>query len=131
MHVVTLKHLSEASARYPDAAKEIGAWHEIAKAVRWTSFADVRKIFRDADAVDGYVIFNIRRNRYRLISVIHYARERNGKQTMGHIYIRSFLTHKEYDNRANWDKEYGHDKDGTRRSGKDDSKRSATSHPKR
>jgi len=131
MHVVTLKHLSEAAARYPDAAKEIGAWHEIAKAMRWTSFADVRKMFRDADSVDGYVIFNIRRNRYRLITVIHYARERNGKQTTGHIYIRSFLTHKEYDNRANWDKEYGHDKGVTRRSGKDDSKRSAAPHPKR
>jgi hypothetical protein len=22
---------------------------------------------------------------------------------MGHVYIRSFLTHKEYDNQSNWD----------------------------
>lgn len=130
MHVVTLKHLSEADARYPDAAKEIGAWHEIVKAVRWTSFVDVRKMFRDADVVENYVVFNIRHNRYRLITVIHYARERNGKQTMGHVYIRSFLTHKEYDNRANWDKEYGHHEDGIRRSRKDDSKGSTTAHPK-
>jgi mRNA interferase HigB len=131
MHVVTLKHLNEASARYPDARKEIAAWYEIVRSVRWTSFVDVRKIFHDADAVDGYVVFNIRRNRYRLITVIHYARERNGKQTMGHIYIRSFLTHKEYDNRANWDKEHRNDEDSAGKSSKDDSKRSAAPHPKR
>lgn len=131
MHVVTLKHLSEAAGKYPDAAKEIGAWYEIVKVVRWTSFADVRKMFRDADAVDGYVVFNIRRNRYRLIAVIHYARERNGRQTMGHVYVRSFLTHKEYDDRANWDKEYGQHEDSIRRSRKDDSKRGSTAHKKR
>ncbi|HTW46116.1 MAG TPA: type II toxin-antitoxin system HigB family toxin [Acidobacteriaceae bacterium] len=131
MHVVTLRHLSEAADEYPDAAKEIGAWYEIVRAVRWTNFTDVRKMFRDADAVDGYVVFNLRRNRYRLITVIHYARERNSKQTMGHVYIRSFLTHKEYDNRANWDKEYGHHENGIRKSRKDDSKRGAATHPKR
>ncbi|HEV2465344.1 MAG TPA: type II toxin-antitoxin system HigB family toxin [Acidobacteriaceae bacterium] len=106
MHVVTLKHLNGASAKYPDAKNEIAAWFEIVRHVRWRNFADVRKMFKDADAVDDYVVFNIRHNRYRLITVIHYARERNGKQTMGHVYIRSFLTHKQYDNPANWDKEY-------------------------
>lgn len=106
MHVVTLKHLNEASAKYRDAKNEIAAWFEIVRHVRWRNFADVRKMFKDADAVDDYVGFNIRHNRYRLITVIHYARERNGKQTMGHVYIRSFLTHKQYDNPANWDKEY-------------------------
>jgi len=62
-----------------------------------------RDVFQDADAVDGYVIFNIRRNRYRLITVVHYARPNTG----GHIYIRSFLTHKQYDNRSNWDRRFG------------------------
>jgi mRNA interferase HigB len=107
MHVVTLKHLHEASVRYKDAAKEIAAWYKIVTQVRWTSFVEVRQIFPDADNVDGYVIFNIRRNRYRLITVIHYAKERKGKMTQGHVYIRSFLTHKEYNDKANWDKEYG------------------------
>jgi mRNA interferase HigB len=107
MHVVTLRHLNEASEQYPDAANEIATWYKVALKVRWTSFVDVRQTFGDADDVDGYVIFNIRHNRYRLVTVIHYARERNGKLTMGHVYIRSFLTHKEYDNKANWDKEYG------------------------
>ncbi|WP_433970398.1 type II toxin-antitoxin system HigB family toxin [Tunturiibacter gelidiferens] len=107
MHVVTLKHLKEAATQYPDAAKEIAAWHKIVTEARWTSFVDVRQTFPDADAVDNYVIFDVRRNRYRLVVIIHYARVRDGKPTMGHVYIRSFLTHKEYDNPDNWDKEFG------------------------
>jgi mRNA interferase HigB len=64
-------------------------------------------MFKDADLVDGYVIFNIRQNRYRLITVVHYSKTMHEKQTEGHVYIRSFLTHKEYDNRSNWDRRFG------------------------
>jgi mRNA interferase HigB len=94
---------------YPDAANEIRAWTAIVEPVRWHNFDEVRRTFKDADSVEGYVIFNIRRNRYRLVTVIHYAKtigERE-RQTQGHVYIRSFLTHKEYDNRSNWDRRYG------------------------
>jgi mRNA interferase HigB len=104
MHVVTRKHLARAEGQFPDAAKEIRAWYRIATLARWRNFVDVRQVFKDADDVDGYVIFNIRQNRYRLVTIIHYAREKEDRVTMGHIYIRSLLTHRQYDNRANWDK---------------------------
>jgi mRNA interferase HigB len=104
MHIVTRKHLVEAGEQYPEVAREIGAWYRIASEARWRNFFEVRQIFKDADDVDGYVIFNIRHNRYRLVTIIHYAREKDGRITQGHIYIRSFLTHRQYDNRANWDK---------------------------
>ncbi|AEU34403.1 type II toxin-antitoxin system HigB family toxin [Granulicella mallensis] len=104
MHIVTEKHLNGASEQYSEAAKEVAAWRKIAKAARWRNFLEVRQVFKDADDVGGYVIFNIRQNRYRLITIIHYSREKDGRSTEGHIYIRSFLTHKQYDNRANWDR---------------------------
>ncbi len=63
---------------------------------------ELRETIRDADAVDGYVIFNIRHNRYRLITVIHYAQDSPNK-TQGHVYVRSFLTHAEYNNKGKWD----------------------------
>ena len=107
MHIVTRKHLQEAMKSYPDAANEIKAWTTIIEAVCWHNFDDVRGMFKDADFVDGYVIFNIRHNRYRLITVIHYAKTTDERQTQGHVYIRSFLTHKEYDNRRNWHRKYG------------------------
>ena len=107
VHIVTRKHLNDAAKQYPDAANEIGAWAAIVKEVRWHNFLEVRNTFKDADNVKGYVIFNIRQNRYRLITVIHYAKTDKVRRTEGHVYIRSCLTHKEYDNPANWDRRFG------------------------
>ena len=104
MHVVTRKHLVEAEEQYPEAAREIRAWYRIASSALWRNFVEVRQVFKDADDMDGYVIFNILQNRYRLVPIIHYAREKEDRITQGHIYIRAFLTHRQYDNRANWDK---------------------------
>ena len=100
MRIVTQSHLAEAAKQYKDAAKEIAAWVAIVREVHWQSFFEVRASFPDADMVNGFVIFNIRHNRYRLVTVVHFAKE----TTMGHVYIFSFLTHKEYDNPANWDR---------------------------
>ena len=80
MHVVTRKHLSEAIKSYPDAANEIKAWLGIVEAVRWRNFEEIRRMFKDANFVDGYVVFNIRHNRYRLITVIHYAETSDERQ---------------------------------------------------
>ena len=106
VHIVTRKHLNDAAKQYPDAANEIGAWAAIVKEVRWHKSLEVRNTFKDADNVKGYVIFNIRQNRSRLITVIHYAKTDKVRRTLGHVYIRSFLTHKEYDNPANWDRRF-------------------------
>ena len=97
MHVITIKRLQEAAEKYREAAVEIGAWIRIVKAARWRNFEELRACFPDADSAEGFVIFNIRRNRYRLIVAVHYAKEIEGRITLGHVYIGSFLTHKEYD----------------------------------
>jgi mRNA interferase HigB len=107
VHIVTRKHLSEAMQEYPDAANEIKAWVAIVEGVRWHNFAEVRLTFRDADYVNGYVVFNIRRNRSRLITVIHYAKTTDAKRTEGHVYIRSLLIHKDYNDPRNWDRKFG------------------------
>ena len=107
VYIVTRKHLNEAMQQYPDAANEIKAWVAIVKEVRWHSFPEVRGTFKDADNVKGYVIFDFRKNRYRLVTVIHYAKPMNQQRTQGHVYIRSFLPRKEYDNPANWDRKFG------------------------
>ena len=104
MHIITEKHLTRAAEQYPDAAKEIAAWRKIVKAARWRNFIEVRQVFKDADHVRGYVVFNMRRNRYRLVTIVHYSRHKEGRFTEGHVYVRSFLMHKEYDDPANWDK---------------------------
>lgn len=53
-------------------------------------------MYRSADAVGRWTVFNIRGNTYRLIVTIHYNRQK--------IYIRHVLTHAEYD-RGDWKRE--------------------------
>jgi mRNA interferase HigB len=97
VHIVTIKHLQQASQDYQEAAREIGSWTRIVKSARWQNFQQVRDSFPDADDVNGFVVFNIRHNRYRLIVAVHYAKMFDGRLTAGHVYIGSFMTHKEYD----------------------------------
>ena len=97
MHIVTIKRLQIASEKYREAAQEIGAWARIVKAARWRNFQELRASFPDADGVGGFVVFNIRHNRYRLIVAVRYAKVIDRRLTLGHVYIGSFMTHKEYD----------------------------------
>ena len=97
VHIVTRKHIISATSTYPDAAASLMAWLKIAEAARWTCFNDVRITFNTADLVDGFVIFNIAGNKYRLMTRMKWARE----SSMGHVFIRSVLTHTAYDNRKN------------------------------
>ncbi len=105
MRIITRKHLNRAAEQYPDAAKEIAVWCKVVQSARWRNFVEVRQVFNSADAVNHrYVIFNIRHNRYRLVTIIHYSRETDDRITEGHLYIRAFLTHQEYNDPENWDK---------------------------
>ena len=97
MHIVTIKRLQQASENHREAAQEIGSWMRIVKTARWRNFQELRANFPDADDVAGYVVFNVRHNRYRLIVAVHYAKVIEGRLTLGHVYIGSFMTHKEYD----------------------------------
>jgi mRNA interferase HigB len=94
---VTIKRLQQACEKHPGATGEIGAWIKIVKTARWRNFEELRASFPDANDVDGFVVFNVRHNRYRLIVAVHYAKLIKGWRTQGHVYIGSFLTHKEYD----------------------------------
>jgi mRNA interferase HigB len=104
MHVVAGKYLKETVDQFPAAAKQIAAWRSVAKDAQWLSPAAVKNNFADVDFVGDYVVFRIHRSLYRLVTTIHYARRENGRTAEGHIWVRSFLTNKQYENTANWDK---------------------------
>ena len=89
MRVISRKRLKEAVARRSDLEVPLDAWFRIAKKADWKNLADVRKTFSSADAVGRWTVFNVKGNRYRLITEINYA--------FGRIYIRHVLTHAEYD----------------------------------
>jgi mRNA interferase HigB len=80
-----------------DVQEEALAWYATAKGSDWASFAAVRGTFPDADLVSGLLVFNIRRNRYRLIVYPAFSRRK--------LYIKALLTHGEYD-RKDWEQKW-------------------------
>lgn len=97
MNIFTKGALARAASRYQDAKGDILAWIKVAKEGRWKSFLDLRISFPSADDMDGVVVFNIRHNRYRLLTVVKYFRDVDGGQVNGSIFIKAFMTHAEYD----------------------------------
>jgi mRNA interferase HigB len=104
MHVLAGKHLKEAVARFPQAAKPIAAWRSIAKDKRWRTPEEVRETFADVEYAGDYVVFHIQQNKYRLLATLHYSRENDGRAAEGHLWVRSFLSNKQYEDPANWNK---------------------------
>ena len=89
MHVISRKKLKEAASRHNDLEAPLDVWFRIAKSARWQTLADIRKTFASADQVEKWTVFNIKGNKYRLITEVNYRFQR--------IYIRHVLTHSEYD----------------------------------
>lgn len=93
MHVIAKPVLVAFWKKHPDAEGPLRAWHLLMEREVFTDFNDVRRIFASADYVGGLTVFNIGGNKYRLVASIHYNRRK--------VYIRSVLTHVEYD-RGSW-----------------------------
>ncbi len=93
MRVISRKRLKEFWEQNPDAKSDLEAWYRVAKKATWQNIAEVRQVYRHADAVGNCTVFNIRQNRFRLVTKIEYRIQR--------IYIKFVLTHVEYD-REEW-----------------------------
>jgi len=89
MHLISLRNLRNDAAKYPDVKNQIEIWQETVNKAEWQNLEDVRKIYRDAEAVGNFTVFNIKGNDYRLIVGINYE-----NQT---VFYKYFLTHAEYD----------------------------------
>ncbi|MBK1985968.1 type II toxin-antitoxin system HigB family toxin [Sphaerospermopsis aphanizomenoides BCCUSP55] len=88
MNLISIRTLRNDAAKYPDIKKQIDSWYEIVKKAEWQNLEDVRKIYRDAEAVGNFTVFNIKGNDYRLIVGINYATQK--------VFYKYLLTHAEY-----------------------------------
>lgn len=93
VHVISKRRLREFWEQNADSKVELDAWFKAARRAEWQNITEVRQTYRSADAVGTCTVFNIRRNRFRLIAKIEYR--------IGRIYIKAVLTHAEYD-RGEW-----------------------------
>ncbi|MBT9316015.1 type II toxin-antitoxin system HigB family toxin [Leptothoe spongobia] len=89
MHLISIRKLRDDVAKYPDISQAIEAWYAVVKKANWEKLEDLRRIYRDAEAVGNFTVFNVKGNKYRLIVGIDYV-----SQT---VYYKYLLTHAEYD----------------------------------
>ena len=90
MRIISKKKLRDFWEIRPDSEQQLKAWHAKTKSANWKNSSDVKADYRNASFVaDNRIVFNIKGNKYRLITAIHYG--------FGIVYIRFIGTHKEYD----------------------------------
>ncbi|AFZ14882.1 Protein of unknown function DUF2136 [Crinalium epipsammum PCC 9333] len=75
MHLISIRNLRADVAQYPDAQKQIENWNTVVKNAEWQNLEEIRKIYRDAEAVGNFTVFNIKGNDYRLIVGIDYENQ--------------------------------------------------------
>lgn len=93
MHVITRKRLLTFAAQHREAAEALAVWYSIMAKTDFGSFSEIKRVFRSADKVGQFTVFDIGGNKYRLITAIHYNRKK--------VYVRHVLTHVQYD-RGKW-----------------------------
>lgn len=60
MHLISIRNLRIDVAKHPDAKKLIDNWYVVVKKAQWQNLEDVRPIYRDAEAVGNFTVFNIK-----------------------------------------------------------------------
>jgi mRNA interferase HigB len=95
VNVISRSGLKKLIGKHPEAETELLAWYKIARGAEWNSLSGVRVNFPTADLVGAVLIFNIRHNALRLITVQAWE--------YGRIYVKALLTHDQYD-RGEWKK---------------------------
>ncbi|QSV55242.1 MAG: type II toxin-antitoxin system HigB family toxin [Dolichospermum sp. UKL201] len=95
MKVIGIESLTEFSKIHPDSETSLNVWLQTAQKEEWKHIIDVREVYPHADFVQGYTVFNIGGNKFRLITKITYK--------VKTIKIEDVLTHSEY-NEDKWKK---------------------------
>jgi len=91
--VVSPKRIKDYWGHFPNAKPSLLHWLTTVQQARWRNPADLKNTFNAVDPVTvdsgrTVYVFNIERNRHRLIAAIHF-----NTQT---VYILRIMSHKEY-----------------------------------
>jgi len=89
MHIISKRRLRDFWGRHPETKVPIMAWYKVASQASWEKLTEVQAIYRDAEAVGNFTVFNIKGDSYRLIVSIDYRKDL--------IFIKYILSHAEYD----------------------------------
>ena len=90
MRIFTKGTLRNFWEEFPDSEKPLKAWFEVMEEREFLTPNEVITLFKSADIVkNGRIVFNICRNKYRLIAKFEYEKQFD--------FVRFIGTHKEYD----------------------------------
>ena len=93
MRVISKGQIREFWERRPESKPALEEWFRKVSQLAAASFSELRRTFGSADYVDGYTLFDVGGNKYRIATVIHYDKQR--------LYVRQVMTHSDYD-RNDW-----------------------------
>ena len=90
VHVIKKKILVDYYNKYKETKNQLEAWYHEVKKAEWKNPQEVKEKYGSTSIIGGNrVVFNIKGNKYRLVTKINYS--------MKIVYIRFIGTHKEYD----------------------------------
>jgi mRNA interferase HigB len=98
LHVISLKKLRTLWEKHPEAEEPLRTWYKVLSRCQARNYTELKKTFNSADMVQGYTIFDVGGNKYRLIVQIVYE--------YGQAYIAEALTHGDYDTQT-WKRRLG------------------------
>ena len=96
MHVISEKQLKVFWDRHPNAEEPLRSWVKLIELHRFRNFAELRRLFPQADQVGRLTVFNIGGNKFRLVVHMHF--------NTGKIFVRFIGSHADYD-RGDWKKD--------------------------
>ena len=90
VRVISKKTLIEYYEKHKEIKSQLKAWYHEAKNAEWKNPQEIKQKYASASIIGGNkVVFNIKGNKYRLVTELNYQ--------MKIVYIKFIGTHKEYD----------------------------------
>ncbi|MBM3423745.1 type II toxin-antitoxin system HigB family toxin [Chlorobium sp.] len=90
MRVISRKTLVQFWTQHSDAEQPLKAWFKEAEQAHWSSPNALKQYYPTASILNSNrIVFNIKGNKYRLITMINFD--------YGQVFIRFVGTHAEYD----------------------------------
>lgn len=89
MRVISNRTLLRFSVNHRDAEAPLQAWRKAVESGSFHNHAELKTCFNSVDRVGDYCVFNIGRNKYRIIAAIHFNRQM--------LFVRHVFTHRQYD----------------------------------
>ena len=90
VRVISKEILVEYYEKHKETKSQLESWYHEAKNAEWNTPQEIKQKYASASIIGGNrIVFNIKGNKYRLVTKINYR--------MKIVYIKFIGTHKEYD----------------------------------